>query len=92
MGLFFLDSKQDLFPHRQKELLSVAVYMRKGREDYLSDSSVDTIVPVAFLIFKPIHCFFSPVNPASYYLCVKVSPVFARPDFSELVLLHQKPF
>ena len=28
----------------------------KGREDYLSDSCVDTIVPVAFLIFKPIHC------------------------------------
>lgn len=35
----------------QMELLSAAVYMRA---DYLCDSCVDTIVPVAFLIFVPI--------------------------------------
>lgn len=39
----------------QMELLSAAVYVRAGREDYLCDSCVDTIVPVAFLIFEPIQ-------------------------------------
>ncbi len=51
----------------QMELLSAAVYMRTGRADYLCDSCVDTIVPVAFLIFEPIQSvnsvFF--VNPTS---------------------------
>lgn len=39
----------------QMKLLSAAVYMRTGREDYLCDSCVHTIVPAAFLIFEPIQ-------------------------------------
>lgn len=43
----------------QMELLSAAVCVREGREDYLCDSRVDTIVPVAFLIFEPIQSTYS---------------------------------
>lgn len=56
----------------QMKLLSAAVYMRTGREDYLCDSCVDTIVPAAFLIFGPIqhtNSIFSPANqPVSVFI------------------------
>lgn len=45
----------------QMELLSTAVYMRIGKVDYLSDNFVDTIVPVAFLIFEPFIFFENPI-------------------------------
>lgn len=75
----------------QMELLSSAVHMRTGRADYLCDSCVDTIVPVAFLIFEPIQSinsiFF--VNPASYvkgYLLCLINAQF----ICKMVLLKQK--
>lgn len=68
------------FSRMQMELLlSAAVYMRRGREDYLSDSRVDTIVPVAFLIFEPIQI----VN--SIY--VKRSPLWREPNRQTQVIL-----